>query len=891
MKPNRLWRRYDRLLGTDPASDVNDELRFHVETKVEDLVAQGWTHEAARQEAARQFGELSAIQEIGIRIGDKMDQRRRLKNYWNEVRQDVRFALRTLSRDRSFTLVAVLILTLGIGANISVFSVVNTILLRPLPFPDAHQLAWLTSGTKLDPRLLKAAGLSGTTFTVSAFEEFQRHNKSFQSVTAYNPFFGNSEYILTGRVESRDVAGVMVAGNFFQTLGVRPALGRLFVDQELQKNGPPAVLLSNVFWRREFAGNQAIVGQTITLSKQSVTVVGVLPPEFDFGSIFSPGLKIDVFVPAAMDNLRNWGNTLAIVGRLKPGVSVAHAQTEADVLFPALKAAHADWEMDYSSKIDGLGDFVSGKLRQSVMALWCAVGLVLVIVCVNLSSLLVARSAARKNEFAMRIALGAGRGRLLRQLLTESLVLAAAGAVLGLGLAFGLTFYLAHQDSIALPLLRDVRVDASALLWTFFLTGTVTLLFGLVPALKLSAGNLQGAMNENGRSTSAGRSRERLHSLLVITEVALACVLLVGAGLLMRSFVNALHVDMGFQPGRASVIKLDYEGGNDKIRRAVMLQEILRRIDSIPGVEASGVADMLPLGRNRSWQFAAKGNKGNKGEIDAALVRIVTPGYLDAMGMHLREGRFFSWQDSPNQPHTVVINHAAASHFWPGENPLGKIGIVNGDDVQVVGVISDVRQDGLEISPGPEAFLPVTQNDPEGAELVVRSKLPPSVLSSTVLSTLRSINPAQPAYGLRPLQEIVDHAVSPRRFFLVLLTSFAALGLFLAALGIYGVISYSVARRTQEIGIRMALGATVPRVVKDVLFNTFRLAVAGIVLGTAASLGVARLIASLLFNTSSSDAATYSAMVVILFIVALVSGYIPARRAARISPTIALRTN
>jgi hypothetical protein len=276
------------------------------------------------------------------------------------------------------------------------------------------------------------------------------------------------------------------------------------------------------------------------------------------------------------------------------------------------------------------------------MALCCAFGRVLVLVCVNLSSLLVARAAARRGEFAMRIALGAGRGRLIRQLLTESLVLATAGAVLGLGLAFGLTSYLAHQDSIALPLMRDVGVDASALLWTLILTGTVTLLFGLVPALKLSTGNLQGAMKENGRGTSAGSSRARLHSLLVVTEVALACVLLVGAGLLLRSFLNALHVDLGFQPGRAAVIKLDYEGGNDKTRRAVMLQEILQRIDSIPGVEASGVADMLPLGRNRSWQFAARGNKGNKGAIDVALVRIVTPGYLNAMGMHLREGRDFS---------------------------------------------------------------------------------------------------------------------------------------------------------------------------------------------------------------------------------------------------------
>lgn len=539
-----LWRRYARLLGPNPAADVSDELRFHLEAKVDDLTAQGWTPGDARKEAERQFGDLRAVQRVGERLGQEMDLRRRRRDYRGECAQDVRYALRTLRKDRAFTLITVLILALGIAANTAVFSVVNTVLLRPLPFPDAQQLTWFASGRTLNAGLREAAGLSGVTYTVAAYEEFERRNHSFQSVTSYNPFFGNSEYTLTGRGEPQAVAGVMVAGDFFQTLGVQPALGRLFVHEECQKGGRRAVLLSDGFWRRQFAGDPAIVGQAVTLSKQSVTVVGVLPPGFDFGSVFSPGLKVDAYVPAIMDDLRTWGNTLALVGRLQRGVSVAQAQAEADILFPQIKAAHPEWWGDYTSTISGLKDFVTGKLRRSLIVLWCAVGLILLIVCLNVSNLLLARATARSKEFALRTALGAGRGRLFRQLLVESLILASAGAVLGVGLAFALTTYLAHQGSIALPLLSHVRVDRAALAWTLPVTVAAALLFGFVPGLRLSAGNIQEALKDSGQGISTGSKHERLRALMVVSEVALACVLLIGAGLLLRSFLNVLDVDL-----------------------------------------------------------------------------------------------------------------------------------------------------------------------------------------------------------------------------------------------------------------------------------------------------------------------------------------------------------
>ncbi len=736
----------------------------------------------------------------------------------------------------------------------------------------------------------EAAGLSGLTYTVGMYEEFQRHNQSFQQVTSYNPFYGNGEFTLTGHGEPQAVLGLMIAENFFQTLGVQPTLGRLFTKEESLKGGRAATLLSYAFWQRQFAGDPNIVGQAILLNKTPFVVVGVMPSSFDFGSVFSPGLRIDLYVPAYMDVLRNWGNTLALIGRLKPGVSLAQAQAEADLLFPELKAAHKEWWGDYSSTITGLKEYVTGTLRRSLIVLWCAVGVILLIVGVNLSNLLLARAAARSKEFAMRMALGAGRARLIRQLLTESLVLSLAGAMLGLALAFIITIYLSHQGSIALPLLSSIRVDGAALAWTILIAVATAVLFGFAPGLRISTGNLQDALKDAGPGMSAGRKHERMRAVLVISEVALACVLLVGAGLLLRSFLRVLDVDLGFQPSHAAVIKVDYDDGGNRERRGAILREMLRNVDAIPGIEASGVADMLPLGRNRSWGFQAKGKQYPKDMALGALVRIVTPGYLGAMGMHLLEGRDFNWQDTQGREPAVIINQAAARYFFPGEDPVGRLALVNGD-TRVIGVIADVREHSLEFSAQPEMYLSAAQADPEGAELVIRTKLAPEALASSVMKTLRSLNPSQPAAEFRPLQQIVDHAVSPRRFFVMLVASFALLGLMLASLGIYGVISYSVTRQTQEIGIRMALGATAFQVQRGVIARALRLALAGVTLGTIGSFVAAKWIASLLFGTRPTDPATFAGIVVLLCVVALFAGYLPARRASRIDPMIALRTN
>ncbi len=893
MKKIPLWRRYMRLLGADPSADVEEELRFHLGEKTEELIRGGMRPNEARREAERQFGDLRSVQQIGRTIGEKMERERRFTEYVSECKSDIRYTLRNLRNSPGFAIVAILILALGTGVNVAVFSVVNTLLLRPLPFADSQKLVWFTGGKSLASKIRAAAGLSGQTYTVDAYEEFKRNNRSFASVTTYQTFYSSIQYKLTGSGEPRQLNTVEVADNFFSTLGVEPAMGRNFTEEECRKGGRAATLLSYYFWKNQLAADPAIVGKVITVNGKPVTVVGVLPASFDFGGVFAPGMKVDIFVPAVMDFWRTWGNTLAIVGRLEPGVNVVQAQDEADRLFPHLKVLHPDWYEDYASDLVTLKDHVSGKLRRSLVVLWCAVGAILLIVCVNLSNLQLSRAATRSKELAMRRALGASRGRVVRQLLTESMVLSLSGAVLGFCFAYGVVFYLAHQRFITLPLLTTIRLDSSAVGWTLLMAVMVGVLFGLAPAWKMSGANLQTALKDNGSGMAAGRTHERFRATLVISEIALACVLLVAAGLLLRSFLNVLDVDLGFKPDHAASMQVEYDDGGKLATRGPVLQEMLRRISALPGIESAGIADMLPLDRNRGWGLIAVGQVDSKDRDSAALVYLVTPGYIPTLGMHLRAGRDFSWSDTPDAQHVIIINEAAARREWPGQDPIGKM--ANGiekNPVRVIGVVADVRESSLEEASSPEVYVPMTQNaDTEGATLVVRTRVVPEALASSVLMTLRSMNPGQPATEFRPLQSLVDHAVSPRRFFVLLVTIFAGMGVILAALGIYGVISYSVTQKTQEIGVRMALGASAGRVLRDVLGNTLRMTLAGVVLGTVASLAVARLIASLLFSTSPWDVRTFVAMVIAVVAVALVSGYFPARRASRVSPMSAMRSS
>jgi len=859
--------------------DLDAEMAAHLDLAIEENIQRGMAPKEARRRALVRFA--------GVEQARQQHRESRGLPWLDVLMQDLRFTFRTMRRDRGFTIIAVVILALGIGSNIAVFSVVNTILLRPLPFRDPQNLVRIVEK-------YSKAGESSKTYTADATQDFQQQNRSFQSVSGYFAFTGPDNFKLVGNGQPLPVTGILVAENFFEALGVQPSVGRLFRHEEFVQHSRPVTLLSYPFWKRQLGGNRDIVGQAINMNGTPVTVVGVLPDTFDFGSVFSPGAKVDLFTPYIMDDFREDGNDLALIGRLKQGVGLAEAQNEADQLFPQLyfEHKHPDYGKGYTGQLTGLKEYVSGKLWRSLIVLWCAVGLILLIVCVNLSNLLLARAAARSKEFAMRSALGAQRGRLVRQLLTESLVLSAAGAVLGLGLAYASTSYLAHQGSIALPLLSSVRVDGMVLAWTLLIAIGAAVLFGLAPGLRISRSDLQEALKDGGHGASEGRKHDHMRSALVIIEVAMACVLLVGAGLLLRSFLRVLDVDLGFEPSRAAAIAVDDAGGSTSDQRAAIWEEVVRRASMIPGVEAAGITDNLPMSRNRSWGIKAKGGDYDGGKFQGVFVYIVSPGYVRAMGIRLTEGRDISWADIFNNENVVIINETVARKLWPGQDPIGRLALTGGAETRVIGVIADVRETNAEENAGWQMYLPATkQFGPEGAELVVRSKLPPATLATAVMSTLRQISPGQPAAEFKPIQNLVDHATSPRRFFVLLVGIFAGLGLLLASLGIYGVISYSVTRQTQEIGIRMALGATAARVQAGVIARTLRLALLGIAAGTVASFAVARGIASLLFGTEPTDPATLAGMILLLTAVAFFAGYIPARRASRINPMTALRSN
>jgi predicted permease len=530
------------------------------------------------------------------------------------------------------------------------------------------------------------------------------------------------------------------------------------------------------------------------------------------------------------------------------------------------------------------------------------VGGILLIACVNLSNLLLARAAARSKEFAMRSALGASRARIVVQLLTESLVLSGAGALLGLVLAFAVVQWLAHQGAVALPLLTTLHIDGAALGWTVLIALFTALLFGLLPGLRIATGSLQESLKDSGSGSGQGRKHERLRSVLVVSEVALACVLLVGAGLLLRSFMKVLDVDMGFQPEHAAAVNVDYDDSAptdtaSAEKRGVIFRQILARVGSIPGVQAAGISDYLPLGQNRAWGTPfPKGVKPPDKIPATPLVYVVTPGFVRAMGTRLR-GRDFTWDDKPTSENVVMIDEALARFLanyanWPNGDAVGQVVKQGGGpDLRIVGVVENVHEESAEGETGWQIYYPATQAGPNSAQLVIRTSLPPDTMAASVMGALRELNPKQTAAEFRPLQTFVDHANSPRRFFLLLVGSFSALGLLLAALGIYGVISYSVTQRTQEIGVRMALGATLGRVQLDVVGKTLKLAIVGIALGTIGSLLAARAISALLFGTAPTDPAAFIGMIVLLGGVSLAAGWIPARRASRINPMVALRNN
>lgn len=806
--------------------------------------------------------------------------------FFENVWRDVRYALRTLRRDAGFATFAILIVGLGVGASCTIFSVVNTILIRPLPFREPGRLVWMANHTD------DTNDMSGKTVQVDYLLEYRRLNKSFEDLGAYMAFYSSGGAKLIGDGEPERLTSIPVTQNFFPLLGVEPQMGRQFSAEECAWNGPRVAMISDALWKRKFASDPKIVGRAIAFDGGPVTIVGVLPASFDFGTIFAPGTKVDMYQPFPLTQETNrWGNTLAIFGRLKSGASLGRAQAEAAILGPQLQRENPKLN-DFEPKFSMLEAHVSGKLRPALLVLGSAVGVVMLIVCANLSNLLLARSAARQKEIAIRVALGAERRHLLGQILTESVLLSCGGAVLGLALAFLGARVLTQLSAMKIPLLADVRVDGTALGFAVLIAVATGLLFGLAPAWSASELTLHDALKETSRGSSQGRGHAWMRSALVVAEISLACVLLAGAGLLIRSFLRVLDINLGFVPERAAALRIDPSASyKTQEEKNAYFTEALHDVGNVPGIEAEGLSDALPLGSNRSWGLGAKGVQYKEGQYPEGFPRIISEGYFHAMGIPLKAGRDFTERDTKGALNVIILNETAARTLFPGQDPIGQIVLADRPERTVVGVVGDVRHMTLEEGSGNEFYIPMRQTQDYGVvDLVVRSSLPTGELAARLREALRPIEPNLPTSNLRTMQTAVDRAASPRRFVMILLAGFAGFALILASLGIYAVISYSVNQRKNEIGIRMALGASPGTVRQLILRETMRLAGIGAAIGFVGAILATRLAASLLYGVTPTDPVTFAGMIGVLGGVALLAGYLPALRAARIEPVALLRS-
>jgi putative ABC transport system permease protein len=812
---------------------------------------------------------------------------------FDSILQDIRYTVRSLRRDASLTIFAILIVGLGVGACATVFSVVDALLLRPLPFDHPDELVWISNG-----EWGKGQALSELSVQVAYLQDLRAESEELVDVGGYSLFDRSGDYTIADGGEPERLTRLRVTENFFQLLGVAPLYGRLFMDEEVRWNGPHAVLLTYGFWSRRFAGDSTIVGRTVELNGVRATVVGVLPQAFDFASVFSPDQPVDFVAPFPLSEETNrLGNTLALIGRMRPGATLG--ATRAEVSQIAARST-SDRRNGFEPYIVPLHEHVSGQFASTALLMTCAVGIVMLIVCANLSNLLLARGTAREREIAIRAALGARRSRLIRQVLTESLVLALTGAALGLTVAVGATRLLTRLD-INIPLLAQIRVDGSALTFTLLVAIATGIVFGATPAVRMSAHSLAQSLRDSGRGTSHGRRQGWIHGVLVGAEVALACVLLVGASLLIRSLVRVMDIELGFQPRSAVALRIDPGiSFASQASEVAFYDEALRRVRAAPGVEAVGTTDVLPTAFNRRWSLRCPSDPADVEQNDSdgcrvvPFIRVVSEGYLPAMGLTLISGRDFSRSDNAAAERVIIVNEQLAEVLWPDQNPIERgVGLLyRRKRWNVIGVVRGMRHLTPEQEPEPEVFFSFRQmSDFAAVHLIVRGAHSMTGLTSAVRSALMNMDPPVPTNAFRPIQDMIDRSMSPRRFVTMTLTAFAAFAVLLASLGIFGVISYSVSQRKQEMGIRLALGASAVDLVRQILTQTLVLAGSGMAVGLLGAWAVARAMRSQLFGVPVSDPITFAAAPSVLLIVALCAGYFPARRASRMNPVATLRTD
>jgi putative ABC transport system permease protein len=802
--------------------------------------------------------------------------------------QDLRYALRMLRKSPGFAVVAILTLALGIGANTAIFSVVNAVLLRPLPFRNSGQLCLVTESLPSFPSL-------GPSY--ENYIDFRDQSKSFVGIAALR----NDTYTLTGHGEPERLSAQLATASLFYLLGVNALEGHTFTPEEDRFGGPAVVLLSYGFWQRDFGGAANVIGKSITLNDQTYTISGILPPGFQ---IIQPADVIIPFTPwaHALPDDRNWHPGIIAIGRLRRGVTIGQARAEMATIAERLDKQYPIYDTDMGAHVTGLQEQLVQNVRPALLVLLGAVGLVLLIACGNIASLLLARATSRQREVAVRRALGAKRSRILCQLLTESVLLSFVGAALGLLLARLMMAPLLDLASASIPNVGKVGLDGSVLAFTAIVALLAGILFGLAPAMQTSKLDLRSALSNASRGSTGGAGRNYIRNSLVVAEVALALVLLAGAGLLIRSFARLQDVQSGFEPSNLLVadLPLSPKAYAKPAQRMEFFDQLLERARALPGVQSAGGALILPVtGSGSVIHFNIQG-RPPKTPHDYILIgyRPVTPGYLQTLHLPLLQGRLIQDSDTERAPYVAVVNQSMAREFFSGQSPLGKhvqLGALPDNQIpwmEIVGVVADMKQ-SLAAEAKSEMYIPYRQADSLlpifSMSIVLRAAGDPHAEASALRSAVHDLNSNQPVVRIRTMQENIATSVSDPRFRTLLLGIFAASALLLSIIGLYGLMSYSVAQRTHEIGIRMALGAQQGDVLRMVIRDGVFMAGAGIAVGIGGALALTRLLRSLLFEITPTDPATYSAVTVILVVVALTACYIPARRAMRVDPMVALR--
>jgi putative ABC transport system permease protein len=875
----RFFNRLRNLLrGQTAERELSREIESHLAMLQEEYERRGLTTDDARHAAHRAYG--------GVELAKELHREARSFRWIEQRLTDMRYGARGLRRTPGFTVLAVTTLALGIGANTAIFSVVNAVLLRPLPYMDPGRLVTLLHGGS-DP------------VAVANYIDWRDQSRSFEAMGAADYWTVN----LSGTDSPEHLLGLQVTQSLMPMLGIEPMLGRLFSPGEDQPGSEHEVILSHRLWQRRFNSDASVLGRPITLNGEAYTVVGVMPPEFQFAPFWAT--HAELWVPDAFgDRVHNrGGNSLRIFARLKAGVPLAQARAEIGAITERLERQYPG--TNRGVRVTPLKENVVGNIETPLLILLGAVGFVLLIACANVAHMLLARTSDREREIAVRTALGAARGRVIGQFLTESLLLADLGASAGMLLAMWGTKALVALAPGYLPRMQTVAIDARVVLFLLGVTILTTLLFGLAPATHAAAGDLSGALREGGRGCGDGVRRSRLRSFLVASEFALAFILLIGAGLMIRSFFALQSIDPGFDPHHVLSMVVSVAGSREAQpgRRAIFYRQLLQQLSSMPGVQSAGAINHLPLaGDIWGWPFTIEGRpKPRPGESPGAFYRIVMPGYFQTMRLPLRRGREITDTDDARAPGVVLINERAASQYWPGEDPLGKR--ISFDDdkhtwLTVIGVVKNARQDEWAHEPQPEVYLAALQHhdfmeSPATAwayfTLVVRTSGDPAQFAPVVKKAVWSFDPSLPISDVFTMDRVVADANAQPRFEMLLLGVFAIVALLLAAVGIYGVMNYSVSRRTHEIGIRISLGASRTEVLRLVVQQGMLQALAGSAIGVGGALLLSRLMAGILYGVRPADPVTFGTVSMVLGLTALLAICVPARKATRVEPMVALR--